>query len=348
MNDRSTLRIAAALAVAALSSAPLAGCSGALPVPPGGSPLPPASSARSAAGPTFSAASPDRKKKKAKTLLYVSDVANNAIDVFEVGKTKRPHPIRTITKGIQTPNGIATDETGNLYVTNYNANALTIYAPNTSTPERTITKGLNGPLDVKVDGSGNIYVANVPFYASEVGAIEKYAEGSSTPSATWYLPATVIAFSGIALLNADQPGETSIYAMVYSEQSSYDTSAVFSCYPGYYICGQVGNTLSAAPGGIAVTQSPGGSQPFQYLVVDQYVPGVLDFTQNGGESQIQTGGLPRMITMNEEDTDFFVADQFAGQVEEYSFPAGKLVNAFPVGNDSQLYGVATFPSGTFH
>src|SRR5579863_5879361 len=165
--DRSlTLRAGSLLALASIAASPLAGCSGnssALPTPP--------LAASSAAQPLGSQSEVNvdvqdarhKKKKKKMTLLYVSDNENNAIRVYDASsKTQNPPLLRTITNGISGPNGIATDLQGNLYVANYVANDVTVYAPNAASPKTTITSGMNFPFDVKVDGFGDVYVLNVP------------------------------------------------------------------------------------------------------------------------------------------------------------------------------------------
>jgi hypothetical protein len=340
-----SLRAVTGLAVASMTIAPLAGCSGASTALPQAQLSP--SIARAsvpAADAPESQAQNDHHKKKAKQLLFVSDNENNEIRVFNAAsKSQNPPPLRTITNGINGPNGIATDESGNLYVANYVSNTVTVYAPNGSTPKATISNGLNGPFDVKVDAFGNVYVANDPVYGG-IAFIQLYPAGSSSPSYTWSVPTAGTTISGIALLNATTKGETSIYALGYTlTQSDFAHGFALTCYPGSPTC----TTLSynfGQTGGIAVSQSP-TSKPFQWLAVDQYVPGV-DIITFAGTTQLVTGGTPEFITMNAADNVLYVADRFYGRVTAYSFPAGKVLNTYSGG--AKVYGVATSPSGTYH
>ncbi|HLX26695.1 MAG TPA: beta-propeller fold lactonase family protein [Candidatus Cybelea sp.] len=345
----SILRTAAGIAVASLIAQPLAGCSGATQALPGAAPLAAGASAHlevpAAVNAMGSAAQPDKKKKQ-KTLLYVSDNENNRILVFKVGKTQNPPPIRTITSGISLPNGIATDKSGDLYVANYYTNSVTVYAPNSSTPKTKLTTGLNGPWDVKVDGFGNVYVANNPLYGA-TNYIVEYNAGSSSPSTSWSVPSQGMEISGIAILNPNQQGYQSIYALAYTlNGSGFASGVALSCYPGNSQCVSIGDPFGKT-GGIEVAQSPGGSKTFQWIAVDQYIPGIDIFTQGQSTKTFATGGTPEFLTLNAAGNDLFIADLFSGLVTEYTYPGLTKVNTFS-GKGGQIYGVATTPSGTLH
>jgi len=340
-------RAASLIALASLTASPLAGCSGAssaLPAPPMSAP-----SAAHGLGPQTEASldvqdARHKKKKKKMTLLFVSDNENNAIRVYDASTTTQNPPVlRTITSGVSGPNGITTDLQGNLYVANYSSNDVTIYAPNSSSPKTTLSNGMSNPWDVKVDGFGNVYVLNVPVYGGQ-NTIDEYPAGSSSPSTTWYVPVGLTT-SGIALLNATMRGETSIYALAYSlNPSTFATGTTLTCYPGSSTCTNLGGSFGQT-GGIAVVQSP-TSKPFEWIGVDQYIPGFDIFDQGQLTKQFTTGGTPEFITMDSTDTKLFVADRMYGRVTEYSFPSLTKLNTFAGG--AQTYGVATYPAGTYH
>jgi hypothetical protein len=334
----SGVRAAAVLAAASLTASPLAGCSGSSALPPG-----PASVPVTAVRPLAQTVDPDRKSQ----LLFVSDNANDQVYVYNAAtKTQNPPPLRTITAGIKGPNGITTDKSGNLYVTNFLSNTITIYAPNGSTPKTTISNGLNGPFDVKVDGFGNVYVANDPL--SGTAFINEYAPGGSDPTNTWSVPSAGMVVTGIALLNPSSQGETSIYATEFVQnQSSGAIGGLLTCFPNGSSCSQIGGVTLGETGGVAVEESPGEKKPFQYLAVDQYVPGVDIFTPGKSSNEIVTGGTPEFVALNAKADQLFVADRFYGRVVEYSYPSGKQLNLFTPNGDTQLYGVATSPAGTY-
>jgi hypothetical protein len=340
------LRAGSLIGLASIAASPLAGCSGAssaLPAPPISAP----SAAHALGSQTeLNAEIQDaHHRKKKKTLLFVSDNEGNEIRVYDAsGTTQNPPVLRTITSGVSGPNGIATDLKGNLYVANYISNDVTVYPPNSSSPSVTITSGMSNPWDVKVDGFGNVYVLNVPVYGGQ-NTINEYLAGSSTPSTTWYVPLGLTA-SGIALLNSTMQGETSIYALAYSVNPSSDIASgtALTCYPGSSTCTNLGYSFGQT-GGMAVVQSP-TSKPFEWIAVDQYVPGFDIFATGHSTKQFVTGGTPEFVTMDATDTKLFVADRMYGRVTEYSFPALTKLNTFNGG--AQTYGVATYPSGSFH
>ena len=61
--------------------------------------------------------------------------------------------LRTISKGIDDPVGLALDSSGNLYVTNFDGGTqqcgtVTVYAPGSDVGLRTISKGVAKPLQL--------------------------------------------------------------------------------------------------------------------------------------------------------------------------------------------------------
>src|SRR5215469_16832194 len=140
--------------------------------------------------------------KTSKQLLFVSEPITGAVVVYNaLSRARNPLPLRTITNGINHPQGISVDRSGNLYVANFESSTVTVYARNGSTPTRTLN--ITNPIDVKVDGSGNVYVA------SNINeAIYLFPAGATSPSYIWNLPPGRD-LGQMALLNPTQPGQTS-------------------------------------------------------------------------------------------------------------------------------------------
>lgn len=112
-----------------------------------------------------------------KTLLSISDMADNLVDVFpQAGKKQAP--IYTITTGLNEPFGMAVHDKL-LYVANFGDGTVPVYKLGSTTPAEVLT-GVYGPAgDVAVDPSGNAYVTG---YGTNT--IYVFAAGSTTVTST--------------------------------------------------------------------------------------------------------------------------------------------------------------------
>ena len=120
-----------------------------------------------------------------KQLVYVaSDYSSTGAVYVYSAKGQAQKPIATITDGIATPQGLAVDSSGNLYVANSGSNTVTVYPPGQTTPSATYSQGISTPFDVAVGNDGTVYVANETGGASYSGSVTEYPSGSMTPSAT--------------------------------------------------------------------------------------------------------------------------------------------------------------------
>ena len=80
------------------------------------------------------------------------------------------------TKPLNSPQGLALDAKGNLYVANSGGNQILIYNPNyVQQTARTISKNVTSPTSVAIDVVGNIWVANLGGGPSGVGSITEYS-----------------------------------------------------------------------------------------------------------------------------------------------------------------------------
>ncbi len=80
--------------------------------------------------------------------------------------------------GLNSPDAVAVDGSGNVYVANFQGNTVSVFAPGATSPTATLT-GLSSPNNLIVDGSGNLYVAN-----RGNNTVSKFTSGATTPSAT--------------------------------------------------------------------------------------------------------------------------------------------------------------------
>jgi hypothetical protein len=116
--------------------------------------------------------------KKASEILYVADVGNNVVQMYDPN-TVNPTPIGSITSGIDAPIGLAVDKAGTLYVANISNATVTEYAAGSTTPTFTITNGMSSPYGIGVDTAGDVFVANLG-----TDTVTAYKPGQTSPYAT--------------------------------------------------------------------------------------------------------------------------------------------------------------------
>jgi DNA-binding beta-propeller fold protein YncE len=134
--------------------------------------------------------------------LYVADSCQGFacagdVAIFAPNARGNVRAIRRIAgnaTGLDTPEGIALDAAGNLYVANMGSNAITVYAPDATgnaAPIRTIggpDTGLDLPTGLAIDGEGYLYVGTgdgleTPGTKIPVLVFAPSAKGNATPRA---------------------------------------------------------------------------------------------------------------------------------------------------------------------
>ena len=338
------------LAAASLLVAAATACSSSSAVPPSGVPgsgIAPTMVA-STSGDTMPA-----KKKKQKPLLYVAVQYENEVLVFDQTKKKNSSPKYTITGGIYYPQGIATDKSGNLYVAN--ENSVTIYAPGATSPSTTITAGVSWASDVAVDSGGNVYVTNNGTPSEGKEWINFYPAGSTSPTYSWYAPSTSDATTDLTGVMLEYPSSTSqsnilVSYFTVSRATGLPVGDVLFCEPAYTTCFADDYSFGET-GGITLQSSKAST--YDYLVIDQNIPG-YDNVNASGVTPVKAGGtVPDYLTFNSTGTELYISDYGSHSVIEYSYPSLKTLNTFKIpgsAEGSQLNlpaGVATYPSGNY-
>jgi hypothetical protein len=337
------------LGAASLILAAATACSSSSAIPPAFAGASTASASAAAAGPT--------KKKKHKALLYVADYGDSEVLVFDQTKKQSSKAAYTITNGVSVPEGITTDKMGNLYVTNYGANSVTIYAPGGKAPTKTITTGLNGPTDVAVDAYGNIYVSNEPRYGSNTNWIDEYAAGTTSPEYTWYPPyyTNGAEILGLAIVTPSDDGNSQILAAMDVPDDSYGTHygdvascvpTISHCFDNHYDFGYTqGITMEESP-------TPSQSQEADFLVTDDNVPGFDNVANYAKFTPVVTKGLtgnPDEVTyikLTPDRKELFASS--SATVLEYAYPSMKPITGYDLpGSNAIATGIATYPAGTY-
>jgi trimeric autotransporter adhesin len=123
-------------------------------------------------------------------------------------QTVDPGTLTAVGSGWKSPQGVALDGAGNLYVADATANTVSLFAPGATTAT-TVGTGLSQPSAVAVDGAGNVYIGDsgngriveVPMQAgvlnnSAQSVVMAGLNGTTTGLATDYTGSLYVADSG--------------------------------------------------------------------------------------------------------------------------------------------------------
>src|SRR5215469_4652198 len=112
------------------------------------------------------------------TLIYTCEFTANTCVWYVHGVNRVAGSIT----GLSLPNGVGVDSAGNVYIANFGAQNVPVYAKGSTTLVRTLDDSGHFPIDVKVDSDGTVYVANNQDANSASGSVSVYAPGSTTIS----------------------------------------------------------------------------------------------------------------------------------------------------------------------
>jgi hypothetical protein len=255
-------------------------------------------------------------------LLYVSSTPECGWCVL-VFREDTGALVEVINWNLVDPQGIATDKSGNLYVTSSDlSNAqVWIFPPGELAP----SKGLldpEEPTDVVVADDGTVYVSD----SGPTASVMVYSSGSNVPTSELMDVRAVVGY-GIALDAHDN---------IYWGISTASGYRIDKFSHGSVIPVDLGITLSDRPQSIAF--AAGGS-----LVVSQPDVPTIDIYRlpNTLVGEFGQTGSPLDFAFNRFGS-VFVADGSKDQVEQYKYPSGGLVKTFSAPNFNPI-GVAVFP-----
>ncbi len=108
--------------------------------------------------------------------LYVTNLGNNTITVYDPGATK---PSRTISKGVNIPTGLTVGADGTVYCANVGNYTVTEYKRGRNAPSLTIQlPNSDNPEDLAVDAKNNLYVSHPG--GSLGGGVLEFPPGQTT------------------------------------------------------------------------------------------------------------------------------------------------------------------------
>lgn len=100
------------------------------------------------------------------------------VDVYQLGQGP-PNRLLHISQAIRTPDALAVDASGDLYVANLNGQDVGFYQPGQTVPRRVISNGVHFPKSLAIGPQGDLYVSNL-----YVNTVTAYKAGHVDPHIT--------------------------------------------------------------------------------------------------------------------------------------------------------------------
>lgn len=253
-------------------------------------------------------------------LLYVSDYTSSIVLIYKQGATSQG-PVGEITTGISSPEGVAVDKSGTLYVANQGNNTITEYAAGSQSPKVTLSTDINKPLDVSVDSTGILYVTE-----GSASTILEFKPGSTSPDQTVSLSHPS---SATNVKNDD----------LYVSYNESSVGHVGVCKPLASTCTDLG--LS----GIEFAQGLAVDLHGRILVGDVY-KFVIDIFKPGQTTEYRQISIPYeeagKLAFDTKDKTLYMADPANFAVRLLNYKTGLQESDFTYSSD-ELEGVALYP-----
>jgi sugar lactone lactonase YvrE len=285
------------------------------------------------------------------TIVVAENAPNPAVSTFALGAG--PAPLRRITgslTGLSSPEQIAADRSGNLYVAN-SSGSITVYAPTATgnvAPVRKIAgtaTGLGGGVfGVAVDAAGDVYASN--HFRNSVTEYATGANGNAAPIATLTGPATGVQQPlGIALDPAGHLWVDSAGGIAEFPGGANGNVAPIAAIAGPQVISSSVIAFDAAGRLFVAANLPGSNGSFEYSV-EEFAAGATGnpapiATLHGADTALNgPSGLGFLAGAAEQ---LLVSNLFgAGSVTQYAVPAAGDVkpSATPVAN-----GTVSYPTG---
>ncbi|MFZ0030765.1 MAG: hypothetical protein WAK84_02710 [Candidatus Cybelea sp.] len=325
----------------ALAGWSLAGCGGGNPalVATGAAPAQTRSGgAAESSGPRMNASGCGR------SLVYVTSY-NNSVYIFNQSHNAKT-PCGQIT-GVTNPQGLFVDKQRNLWVAvsgncKTQFSSVLEFAPGASTPVKTLQDAAGSATDVAVDNaSGTVYVTNFFNYtqgcaSGNNGAVEVYANGSTTPTGTLTDPNMNYAFNDAV----DNRGN--LYVTYLKLNGPTGSGQIDEWSAGAGSPTDLGITLQS-PGGIQTTATGALLVCDQSAACGDFAPGSATMTNLFATKHPGSFG----VALNKRENRVWVENPglSAKQLQRYAYPGspGRPMESITVPGDGYA-GVAVSPA----
>jgi hypothetical protein len=281
-----------------------------------------------------------RKNRSAKSLqpmrqvglrgnvLYIADASNDLINVYRQGGGPGQAPIGQLTD-LDEPTGMVVAPDGDLYVSNYDNNLVSVYHRGQTTPYESLNAvDTNAGGNDIAFGGGNLYVGNLG------SIIQVFAGGATSPTST-LTDSNVNEIYSIAVDSTGDVFDTgygSVGAVVdeFPAGSSTATTLPIALSSG---CGGDGGLTVDAGGNLYVNDCGSG------IVSEYAAPYTGSFVK-----QLLYGGTPAYgITITPAGSDAWLASRGAEAGLEYNLATTRLHDRTSSSGLSEPYGIAVNP-----
>ena len=264
-----------------------------------------------------------RDQEGAPKELAVSDFGTGAVEILNSSYALS----RSISNGLNGPDGDFVDGNGNLYVANYGGINVQEYPKRGTSPSATYASGLVDPVGVTTDASGNVYAADND--DGDPSVVVEYAQGDATPLNSCY---TGLANEGIAV---DNKGDVFV-----SGNSTTGGGNIIEYKGGLSTCS--GKTLRVTltfAGGLQIDNERNLVACDQLVGVDIIPPPYRSI------SSTITGAADTFhVALNKENSLIYIADPAGADVLVDDYPSGTNITTLNSSNGlSDPAGVATYP-----
>jgi len=259
-------------------------------------------------------------RKRVKQRLYVSDAQLSVIYIFALPSFES---LGEITSGISNPEGIATDKNGNLYVSNWGNDSVTVYKPGKTRPYLTLTGAPYSPADVAVADNGYVFAGDVG------GGVDVYPPGATSPRTRLVNPA-IARVGGVGV-----DASNNVYAGGLAPSERSGVVVEYSNMSGSGVNLRLNGLLSPTGvfidnlGNIVVTDDAN-------WLIDIYPPGQ---TTPSSTIAISNPGTPGI---NKAENTLYVP-QLGPSLSILSYPGGSQIGSIGFGSGSYVWGAALSP-----